>query len=129
MSQMTIQCRLVASETARRQLWELMAERNTPLINEILVRVGQHSDFPTWRQRGKLPAAEEADIAEAYQKRGRNRPFEDGQKKSSSLCIWRMSGRNCSSEDGRVESQTDGYSKYARYTDALKQHLSVVHDR
>jgi hypothetical protein len=58
MSQMTIQCRLVASETARRQLWELMAERNTPLINEILVRIGHHSDFPTWRQRGKLPAAE-----------------------------------------------------------------------
>ncbi len=55
---MTIQCRLVASEAARRQLWELMAERNTPLINEILVRVGQHADFPTWRQRGKLPAVE-----------------------------------------------------------------------
>jgi hypothetical protein len=58
MSQMTIQCRLVTSESARRQLWELMAEKNTPLINEILVQVGQHADFPTWRQRGKLPAAE-----------------------------------------------------------------------
>jgi hypothetical protein len=32
-----------------------------------------------------------------------------GRKRSSSLCIWRMSGPNCSY--GRVESQTDGYSK------------------
>lgn len=56
MSQVTIQCRLVASELARHQLWKLMAQLNTPLINELLVQVGQHSDFQTWRQKGKLPA-------------------------------------------------------------------------
>jgi hypothetical protein len=33
-----------------------MAEKNTPLSNELLEQVGQHPDFPTWRQNGKLPA-------------------------------------------------------------------------
>lgn len=56
MSQITIQCRLIANESTRRQLWELMAQKNTPLINELLERVGQHPDFLTWRQNGKLPA-------------------------------------------------------------------------
>jgi hypothetical protein len=56
MSQITIQCRLVASESTRRQLWELMADKNTPLINELLQQVGQHPDFLTWRQKGKLPS-------------------------------------------------------------------------
>ncbi len=57
MSQITIQCRLVASEPARQQLWQLMAESNTPLINELLQQVGQHPDFEQWRHKGKLPAA------------------------------------------------------------------------
>lgn len=56
MTWITIQCRLVATESARQQLWKLMAELNTPLINELLVQVGQHSDFEKWRQKGKLPA-------------------------------------------------------------------------
>jgi hypothetical protein len=33
-----------------------MAERNTPLINELLEQIGQHPDFETWRQKGKIPA-------------------------------------------------------------------------
>jgi hypothetical protein len=33
-----------------------MAERNTPLINELLAQIGQHPDFETWRQKGKIPA-------------------------------------------------------------------------
>lgn len=32
-----------------------MAEKNTPLINALLEQVGQHPDFETWRQKGKLP--------------------------------------------------------------------------
>lgn len=56
MSQTTIQCRLVAKEPTRHQLWKLMAEANTPLINELLEQVARHPDFKTWRQRGKLPA-------------------------------------------------------------------------
>jgi hypothetical protein len=34
MSIITIQCRLVASEETRRHLWEMMAQQNTPLIND-----------------------------------------------------------------------------------------------
>jgi len=56
MSQITIQCRLVASEPTRQYLWKLMADANTPLINELLKQVGQHPDFGTWRHKGKLPA-------------------------------------------------------------------------
>lgn len=56
MSQITIQCRLVASEPTRHQLWKLMADLNTPLINELLVQVAQHPEFETWRQKGKHPA-------------------------------------------------------------------------
>lgn len=55
MSQITIQCRLIASQTTRQQLWTLMAELNTPLINELLIQMSQHPDFQTWRQKGKLP--------------------------------------------------------------------------
>lgn len=56
MSQITIQCRLVANEPTRQQLWKLMAELNTPLINELLLQVSQHAEFETWRQKGRLPA-------------------------------------------------------------------------
>jgi hypothetical protein len=55
MSQITIQCRLVASESTRQQLWKLMAEKNTPLINELLLQMAQHNEFETWRQKGKHP--------------------------------------------------------------------------
>lgn len=55
MSQITIQCRLVASESSRHQLWKLMADLNTPLINELLHQVNQHPEFETWRQKGKHP--------------------------------------------------------------------------
>ncbi|MGI2908252.1 type V CRISPR-associated protein Cas12k [Tolypothrix sp. VBCCA 56010] len=55
MSQITIQCRLVASESTRQQLWKLMAEKNTPLINELLLKVAQHPEFETWRQKSKHP--------------------------------------------------------------------------
>jgi hypothetical protein len=33
---LTIQCRLVASETTRQQLWQLMAQKNTPEIIAII---------------------------------------------------------------------------------------------
>ncbi|MBW4642259.1 MAG: hypothetical protein KME23_04455 [Goleter apudmare HA4340-LM2] len=57
MSQITIQCRLVASESSRHQLWNFMAELNTPLINELLRQVNQHPEFETWRQKGKHPTS------------------------------------------------------------------------
>jgi hypothetical protein len=46
-SQITIQCRLVASPETRQQLWLLMAERNTPLINTLIEQLSQHPDFET----------------------------------------------------------------------------------
>ena len=55
MSVITIQCRLVAEEDILRQLWELMAEKNTPLINELLLQVGKHPGFETWLEEGKIP--------------------------------------------------------------------------
>jgi transposase len=56
MSQITIQCRLIASESTRQKLWKLMAELNTPLINELLEQLSKHSDFEKWRKKGKLPS-------------------------------------------------------------------------
>jgi IS605 OrfB family transposase len=32
-----------------------MAERNTPLVNEVLRQLPEHPDFAKWRQRGNLP--------------------------------------------------------------------------
>lgn len=55
MSVITIQCRLVAQEDTLRTLWELMAGKNTPLINELLVQVGKHAEFETWLEKGKIP--------------------------------------------------------------------------
>ena len=56
MSQITIQCRLVAKASTRQQLWQLMAQKNTPLINELLQQVANHPDFETWKTKGKIPA-------------------------------------------------------------------------
>jgi hypothetical protein len=63
MSQITIQCQLFADEAARKYLWQLMTERNTPLVNELLSLVALHPDFVTWRKRGKLPTAEVPKLA------------------------------------------------------------------
>ena len=68
MSQITIQCRLFADETARQYLWELMCDRNTPLVNELLRLVAIHSDFPTWRSRGKIPIKEFTKLAKTLDK-------------------------------------------------------------
>jgi hypothetical protein len=55
MSVITIQCRLVAKEETLRHLWELMTQKNTPLINELLEQIGKHPDLEGWIQKGKLP--------------------------------------------------------------------------
>ncbi len=57
MSQITIQCRLVAKEPIRQTLWQLMAELNTPFINELLQKVAQYPEFEEWRQAGRLQVA------------------------------------------------------------------------
>ncbi|MBD2518878.1 hypothetical protein H6G93_28750 [Nostoc sp. FACHB-973] len=55
MSVITIQCRLVADDKTLRHLWEFMAEKNTPLVNEILERLGKHSEFEIWVKTAKVP--------------------------------------------------------------------------
>ena len=65
MSQITIQCRLVASEPTRKLLWELMAEKNTPLINEILWQINNHPDFESWQSEGKLPGTFVSDLCKS----------------------------------------------------------------
>ncbi|PSB16684.1 hypothetical protein C7B65_20785 [Phormidesmis priestleyi ULC007] len=55
MSFITVQCRLVASEEIRQQLWHLMADKNTPLVNKLLKSVSQHDDFEVWQRNGTVP--------------------------------------------------------------------------
>jgi hypothetical protein len=55
MSTITIRCRLTAKEETRQHLWQLMVEKNTPLINELLKSVSQQSDFEAWCRKGELP--------------------------------------------------------------------------
>ncbi len=55
MSVITIQCRLVADDETLRHLWKLMAEKNTPFVNEILERLGKHSEFESWVENAKIP--------------------------------------------------------------------------
>jgi hypothetical protein len=55
MTIITIQCRLVAKEETIRHLWELMTQKNTPLINEVLEQIGKHPELEECIQKGKLP--------------------------------------------------------------------------
>ena len=55
MSNITIQCRLIAPEATRHQLWQMMVEKNTPLINELLRQLAEHPDLETWKRRGNIP--------------------------------------------------------------------------
>jgi len=57
MSIKTIRCRLVASESTRKALWELMAGKNTPLMNNVLALVSSDTNFDSWRQKGEIPAS------------------------------------------------------------------------
>jgi hypothetical protein len=63
MSQITIQCQLFADEAARKYLWQLMVDRNTPLVNELLRLIALHPDFLKWRSSGKLPTTEVTKLA------------------------------------------------------------------
>ena len=56
MSNITIQCRLIAPEATRRQLWQMMVEKNTPLINELLRQLAEHPDLENWKRRGDIPS-------------------------------------------------------------------------
>jgi hypothetical protein len=55
MSVISIQCRLVANEPERKQLWQLMVGAHTPLVNTLLERVAEHPKFPDWKAIGQQP--------------------------------------------------------------------------
>ncbi|BAQ60380.1 hypothetical protein GM3708_786 [Geminocystis sp. NIES-3708] len=56
MAVITIHCRLISSKSNRHQLWNLMVQKNTPLINELLLELSQHEDLEQWCELGKLPS-------------------------------------------------------------------------
>src|SRR4028118_1082079 len=56
MTIITIQCRLVAKEETRRHLWELMTQKNTLLVNELLQQLQTHPNREDWLLEGKIPA-------------------------------------------------------------------------
>lgn len=64
MSITTIHCRLVASEKIRRQLWNVMTTKNTPLVNELLQQISQHPEFEDWLRKGDLPEKAVRDLCE-----------------------------------------------------------------
>ena len=86
MSQITIQCRLVASESTRKLLWELMAEKNTPLINEILWKINNHPDFKEWQSEGKLPGTLVSDLCKSL----KDNPLYSGQPSRFYLSIIKL---------------------------------------
>ncbi len=55
MSVITIHCRLIASESHRHQIWNLMALKNTPMINEVLKRLSEDERLEEWSETGRLP--------------------------------------------------------------------------
>lgn len=65
MSQITIQCRLITSEATRKFLWQLMAEKNTPLVNEILQQINNHPGFELLQSEGKLPGTLVSDLCKS----------------------------------------------------------------
>ncbi|MEH2387295.1 MAG: type V CRISPR-associated protein Cas12k [Nostoc sp.] len=55
MSVITIQSPLFGDENSLRLFWELMSEKNTPLINELLEQLDKHPHFETWLQKCEVP--------------------------------------------------------------------------
>lgn len=55
MSVITIQSPLFGDENSLRLFWELMSEKNTPLINELLEQLDKHPNFETWLQKCEVP--------------------------------------------------------------------------
>jgi hypothetical protein len=66
MSNITIQCKLVTTEVTRHDIWHLMAEKHTPLINELLKCIAQDSHFEEWCHTGKIPLEADLKIPHSY---------------------------------------------------------------
>jgi hypothetical protein len=68
MSIITIQCRLVASEGDRQQIWRMMSEAHTPLVNRLLQEVALHSEFEQWKKKGYILAKVLSEMVKAIGK-------------------------------------------------------------
>ncbi|MEH2184523.1 type V CRISPR-associated protein Cas12k [Nostoc sp.] len=71
MSVITIQSPLFSDENSLRLFWELMVEKNTPLINELLEQLGKHPNFETWLQKGEMPKDTIETICDSLKKQER----------------------------------------------------------
>ena len=56
MTIITVQCRLQAKEETLRYLWQLMVEKNTLLVNEILEAIRINPELEQWLDQGSIPA-------------------------------------------------------------------------
>ncbi|MEP0752306.1 type V CRISPR-associated protein Cas12k [Trichocoleus sp. Lan] len=56
MSIITVQCQLKATEASLHHLWQLMVEKNTLLVNELLKQINTHPDLDNWLQEGNITA-------------------------------------------------------------------------
>ena len=51
-----VQCRLIAPEITLEHIWTMMAQQQTPLINQLLHHVNTHPDINTWVTANQLPS-------------------------------------------------------------------------
>ncbi len=51
-----VQCRLIAPEGTLQHIWAMMAQQQTPLINERLHNINTHPDINTWLTANQLPS-------------------------------------------------------------------------
>lgn len=111
MSIITIQCRLVAEEETLRHLWNLMAEKNTPLANEILERLAKHKDFDVWVEKSKIPDAVIKEICDSLKDQ---EPFvgQPGRFYTSAITLVKYIYKSWLALNKRLKSKIAGKEKW-----------------
>jgi hypothetical protein len=111
MSQKTIQCRLVASASDRQQLWHLMANKNTPLINALFADIAQHPNFSTWTQQRRLPTGTIKQLCQPYRQ---NPEFADqpGRFFSSAIALVEYVYKSWFAIQKRLQQRIDGQTRW-----------------
>ena len=51
-----VQCRLIAPESTLKHIWTMMAQQQTPLVNQLLHHISTHPDINTWLTANQLPS-------------------------------------------------------------------------
>lgn len=109
MSIKTIHCRLVAPEPVRRHLWHLMAEHNTPLVNELLKQVSRHPDFETWQRRGTIPEKAVKDLCAVLRT---NYPGQPGRSYTSAILMVQYTYESWLALQQKRRLRTDGKQRW-----------------